>query len=158
MVRVRVVAAKPLSSQTNRTGRLNTLAQVQPFEERAAVDRAVAEDAADDAALALSFTACAAPAAMTMLRRHDPVRAEHADGKVGDVHRAALAAAVAALGGQRARASWRGVGAFGQRVAVARDGREQDVVCSRLRQTPEATASCPIEGWMAPSTIFSASP
>ena len=77
---------------------------VEPLEERPAVDRAVAEEAGDDR---VGF-----PAQLQRLRRadgdrdaagHDAVGAQHADGEIGDVHGAALAAAVAARAAEELR-------------------------------------------------------
>ena len=97
---------------------------VQPFEERPAIDRAVAEHAGRDRVGLLHLQALRGADRDRDAARDHAVRAEHADGKVRDVHRAALAAAVAACRGRKARAScasgrrpwrWRGRGRDGSR-------------------------------------------
>ena len=100
---------------------------VQPFQERPAVDGAVAEDAGDDFPALLQ--------AHRMRRAHrdqdvgadHAVGAEHADLEVGDMHGAALAVAGAALAPEQLAHHGERVGTLGDGVAVAAVGREQDV-------------------------------
>ena len=60
------------------------------------------------------------------------VGAEHADGEIGDVHRAALAAAIAGGAAVELRHHARGIGALGDRVAVAAVIRRQPVVLAQI--------------------------
>ena len=106
---------------------------VQAFEERAAIGRAVAEDAADDAVLAAQLDRVRGAGGDDDVRRHHAVRAEHADAEIGDVHRAALAAAAPADAAEQLAHHRRAVGALGERVAVAAMGGEQDVLAREQR-------------------------
>ena len=106
---------------------------VEAFEERAAIGRAVAEDAADDAALAAQLDRVRGAGGDDDVRGDHAVRAEHADAEIGDVHRAALAAAASADAAEQFAHHRGAVGAFGERVAVAAMGGEQDVLAREQR-------------------------
>ena len=129
---VRVVAAKPLSSHTNSTGSSKTSAQFSPSRNG---PRLIAPSPKMQQTIFfshLSLMACAAPAAIDDVCRDDAVRAEHADLEIGDVHRAALAAAIAAFTPEQLAHHGERVGALGEGVAVAAMGREQHVVAGEV--------------------------
>ncbi|MDT4848788.1 hypothetical protein FQZ97_828890 [compost metagenome] len=93
---------------------------VQRFEERAAVDRAVAEEADRDVVAALQeFLRMRRADRDRQARRDHAVGAQHAHREVRDVHRAALAAVEARGLAEQLAHHPREVGALGQRVAMA---------------------------------------
>ena len=105
---------------------------VQPFEERPAIDRAVAEHAGRDRVRLLHLQALRGADRDRDAARHHAVRAEHADGKIRDVHRAALAAAIAVRAAVKLRHHALRVGALGDGVAVAAMVRRDAVVDAQI--------------------------
>jgi len=93
---------------------------VEAFEERPAVDRAVAEEAGDDGVMtALEAETLSGADSDRDAARDDAVGAQHADIEIGDVHGAALATAGAGGAAEQLAHHRRGVGPFGDGVAVA---------------------------------------
>ena len=82
----------------------------------------------------------------------DAVRAEHADGEIGDVHRSTLAAVEAGRAAEELAHRRGDVGTLGDRVAVAAMGGGEEIGRSRLAQTPAGTASWPVERCRGPRT------
>ena len=105
---------------------------VQPFEERPAIDRAVAEHAGHDRVGLLHLQALRGADRDRDAAGDHAVRAEHADGKVRDVHRAALAAAIAARPAVKLQHHALRLGALGDRVAVAAMVRGDAVVLAQI--------------------------
>ena len=102
------------------------LGPVQAFQEGPAVGRAVAEEAGHDLRQAADLQRLRRAGGDGDARGHHAVGAQHADREVGNVHRAALALVGAAGPAEQLAHHARGVGALGQRVAVAAvGGREQ---------------------------------
>ena len=109
---------------------------VQAFEEGAAVHRAVAEDAGDDARVPEQLHRVRGARRDLDVRADHAVRAEHPDAEVGDVHRAALAAAASALAAEELAHHRLRVRALDQGVAVAAVGGEQQVLALQVRAHP----------------------
>ena len=136
-----------LFSQTNSTGSFQMRGQVQPFVERAVVDRPVAEERDRDAVRLQQLEAVARPGRLQDARADDAARAHHADFRREQVHAAAAAARAAGrpaeqLGDQLARRH-----ALGQRVAVPAVRAEDDVVAAaggrrRRRRSPPGRRRC----------------
>ena len=101
---------------------------VQAFEEGTAVDRAVAEDAGDDARAAEQLHPVRRARRNLDVGADHAVRAEHPDAEVGDVHRPALAAAAPALAAEQLAHHRLRVRALDQRMAVSAVGGEQQIV------------------------------
>jgi hypothetical protein len=106
---------------------------VEPFEERAAVHRAVAEEAGHDSLLLADGDGVGRAHGDRDAGRHHAIRAEHADGEVGDVHRAALAAVAAAGAAEELAHHALHRGAFGQRMAVAAVRRGEVVLAGKVQ-------------------------
>jgi len=95
------------------------LGPIERFEERAAVDRAVAEEAHRDRVALLQLLCVRRADRDGQARRHHAVRAEHADREICDVHGPALAAVEAGGLAEQLAHHAAHVCALGQRVAVA---------------------------------------
>ena len=106
---------------------------VQALEEGAAVDRTVAEDAGDDAPIPEQLHCVGGAGRDLDVGADHAVGAEHPDPEVGDVHRAALAAAAPAGAAEQLTHHRLRVRTLGERVAVAAMGGEQQVVALQVR-------------------------
>ena len=129
---VRVVAAKPLSSQTNSTGSSKTFAQFSPSRNG---PRLIAPSPKMQQTIffsRLQLDGVRGARRDDDVCRDDAVRAEHADLEIGDVHRAALAAAIAAFTPEQLAHHGERVGALREGVAVPAMGREQHVVAGEV--------------------------
>jgi hypothetical protein len=106
-------------------------AEVERLVERALVDGALAEERDGDAILAEALARQPGAGRERHARADDRVRPEDALGRVGDVHRAALAAAEARGLGEQLGHHPVEVGALGEDVAVAAVGGGEVVVVSQ---------------------------
>ena len=104
---------------------------VQPLQEGSAIDGAVAEDTADDAPLAPEAHRMGRARGDVDVGADDPVRPQHPDREVGNVHGAALAAAIAALAPEELAHHGSSRRALLQRVAVAAMGGQQQVLARK---------------------------
>ena len=125
------------------------------LEERALVERAVAEEADDHAVAAEQPQPERRPGRDAEAAADDTVRAEHPDREVGDVHRPALAPAAAALASEQLGHHRLDVDALRDRVAVTAMGRGDAVASaggrsrSRPRRPPGRPPRCAVP-WMRP--------
>src|SRR5690606_13781650 len=102
----------------------------------AAVDGAIAENAADDAILFLELDRMRRARRDADVRGDDAIGAQHADGEVGDVHGAALAAAVAPFPAEQLAHHGERIGAFRQGVPVAAVSRKENVLARQVTADP----------------------
>ena len=100
---------------------------VEPFQEGAAIDRAIAKETRHHHVFAKQPLALRRTGGNRQAGRHDAVGAQHADRKIGDVHRAALAVAGAAGAAEQLSHHRQWIGALGQSVAVAAMGAGNQV-------------------------------
>jgi hypothetical protein len=133
MSEVWVVADHSLSSQTKRTGRPKTPAQFRPFKKWTPVDRAIAEDVHHDPVIAQKPDAMGRPRANGDIGGDDAIRPKHTDREIRDMHRAALAAAAAALAAQKLFHHRGGVRALGERMTMPAMGRQEQIVAAERR-------------------------
>ena len=113
--------------------------------ERPGIRCAIAEKRHRDPALAFHLRRQAGAGDDRDPAGDDAVGAEHADAEIGDVHRAALALAIAGLPAVELGHHAVEIGALGDAMAVAAMRRDDPVALrSSAEQTPTATASSPI--------------
>ena len=158
MVLVRVVAAKPLSSQTNRTGRSNTSAQFSPSRNGPRLIAPSPKMQQTTFSSRLSLIACAAPAAMTMLAATTPFAPSMPTPKSAMCIEPPLPPQLPPSRPNSSRIMASGSAPLARVWPWPRWVESRTSSRARLAQTPAATASCPIEGWIAPSTSFSSRP
>ena len=101
--------------------------------ERAGVRRAIAEKRDRDRALALHLRRQTRASDDRDPAGDNAVGAEHADRKIGDMHRAALALAIAGLSAVELGHHAVEVGALGDAVAMAAMGRNDPVALAKRR-------------------------
>ncbi len=150
---VGVVAAEPVVLAHEQHRQPEHDRPVQRFEERAAVDGAVAEEAGDDLRPAAELQRLRGADGDGHAGGDDAVGAEHPDREIGDVHRPALALVGAgglaeelAPSSRLTSAPLASVWPWPRCVEVSRSSRV------RLAHTPAATASCPVDRCSGPRT------
>ena len=152
---MRVVAAKPLSSHTKRTGRPNTRDQFSPSRNG---PRLIAPSPNRQATIRFSrrsLIACAAPAAIEMLAATTPFAPSIPTSKSAMCMEPPLPPQLPPARPNSSRIIASGSAPLAMVWPWPRWVESRTSLRARLRQTATATASWPIEGWMAPSTSLS---
>ncbi len=155
---VRVVAANPLSSHTNNTGRPNTAAQFSPSRNG---PRLIAPSPKMQHTTWLSrfnLIACAAPAAITMFAPTTPLAPSIPTPKSAMCIDPPLPPQLPPTRPSNSRSMASLEAPFAKVCPCPRCVDSRMSSRSRLPTTPAAMASCPIEGWMAPSTTRASMP